>query len=152
VFQFAGAQTWSTVDFPSNMVWQAAELNNKLYIADGGSGLQELNGTTWTALTDFNNSLNAPHKSKSSVVNIGGTLYAGARDFNTSGEGTMHTFNGSTFSLLQNSDFQYNGSYKVFDFAEYGGAIYAGGQFMSPDNNSANLAKWDGTDWVGSWH
>jgi len=149
VLHFAGAQTWSTVDFPSNMVWQAAELNNKLYIADGGSGLQELNGTTWTALTDFNNSLNAPHKSKSSVVNIGGILYAGARDFNTSGEGTMHTFNGSTFSLLQNSDFQYNGSYKVFDFAEYGGAIYAGGQFMSPDNNSANLAKWDGTDWVG---
>lgn len=149
LFSFANAQTWSTVDFPSNMVWQAAELNNNLYIADGGAGLQELNGTTWTALTDFNNSLNTPHKSKSSVVNIGATLYAGARDFNTSGEGTMHTFNGSTFSLLQNSDFQYNGSYKVFDFAEYGGAIYAGGQFMSPDNGSANLAKWNGNDWVG---
>lgn len=143
------AQTWSTVDFPAGMVWQAAELNGKLYIADGGVGLQELDGATWTTLSDFNNSLNAPHKSKSSVVNINNTLYCGARDFNTSGEGTMHTYNGTTFSLLQNSDFPYNGSYKVFDFAEYNGDVYAGGQFVSPNNASSNLTKWDGSDWVG---
>jgi len=145
----AFAQTWTSVNLPSNMVWQAAELNSKLYIATGGNGIQEYDGATWTNLTDFNNSYNTPHKSKSSIVNINGLLYAGAGDFNTSGEGTIHTYNGTTFSLLQNSDFQYNGSYKIADFAEYNGVVYAGGQFMSPDNASANLAKWNGTDWVG---
>jgi len=142
------AQTWESVSFESNMVWQAAELNGKLYIADGGAGLQEYNGTAWTALTDLNNSFNTPNKSKSSVVNIGGLLYAGARDFNTSGEGIMHAYNGNSFELFQNSDFQYNGSYKVFDFAQYNGSIYAAGQFIAPNNGSANIARWDGSDWV----
>lgn len=143
------AQTWQSVSFESNMVWQAAELNGKLYIADGGSGLYEFNGTSWNHLNDFNNSSNTPHRSKSSVVNIDGLLYAGARDFNTSGQGIIHTFNGSAFSLFQNTNFSYNGSHKVFDFAKYNGTIYAGGQFIAPNNGSANITRWNGSDWEG---
>jgi len=144
----AYSQNWISVDYPGNMVWQAAELNGNLYIADGGLGLKKFDGSQWTTESNFNNSYNTAHKSKSSVKEINGILYVGADDFNTSGEGDIHTFDGDTFRLFQNSDFPYNGNYQIHDFAEYKGEIYVGGQFMSPDNGSANLAKWNGSDWV----
>lgn len=143
------AQSWVSVNFPSGMVHQAAELNGNLFIADGGNGLRKFDGTTWTLYDNLNNSLNAPNKNKRSVVNIDNLLYCGNDDFNTSGEGNIHTFDGTTFNDFQLSDFPYNGNYKISDFASYGNNVYAAGLFVSPDNTSRNLAKWNGTDWVG---
>ena len=149
---FSQAQTWSDVGFPSNGVFDTDTLNGKLYVAQGADiGFLEYDGTTWTTISDYNNNLNTQHKSKSAIKNINGTLYLGAYEFNTSGLGDVHTYDGTTVSLFQNSTFTYNGSYRFTNFGEYNGTIYAGGNFEVPNGGIGNgFAKWDGSDWVSA--
>lgn len=144
-------QTWTSVDFPSNMVWSADELSGKLYVATMAHGIYEYDGSTWNYLVNYNNSLNTPNKSKQSVKNIDNLLYFGARDFNTIGEGIFHTYDGTAFSNFQNSRFPYNANYRVNAIEKYNGVIYAAGQLRAPGtaNPGYNIIKWNGTEWVG---
>lgn len=150
-FLTAVAQTWSSVNFPGNMVYSADALAGKLYVASTAHGVYQFDGTNWNYLTDYNNSLNTPNKSKQAVKNIDNLLYFGAKDFNTIGEGIFHSYDGTAFSNFQNSRFPYNGSYKVNCIEKYNGVIYAAGQLRAPGtaNTGYNIIKWNGTDWVG---
>ncbi len=137
------AQNWTAVSFPSNMVWQADTLGTKLYIAQGAdNGIYEWDGTTWTLLNNYNNSFNTQHKSKSAVKNIDGLLYLGARDFNTSGEGDVHTYDGSNFVEKQVNNIPYNGTRKIHVFEKYLDTVYMCGYDV--------FYKWDGTDWTSA--
>ncbi|MBX7183462.1 MAG: hypothetical protein K1X82_15225, partial [Bacteroidia bacterium] len=85
------SQTWTDVGFPSNGVFNTDQMNGKLYVAQGADiGFLEYDGTTWTTISDYNNSFNTAHKSKSAVRNLNGSLYLGNFEFNTSGEGDFH--------------------------------------------------------------
>jgi hypothetical protein len=132
---------------PTSGFWDMDTLDGKLYISTGL--VQEYDGSTWTTMNNYNNSLNTPNKTKSCVKTIDGKLYAGAKDFNTSGEGTIHYLSAGTWSLQQTSDFDYNGSYKIRGFAKLGSDLYTCGQFRVPGNpNYYQVAKWNGSNWV----
>ncbi len=132
---------------PTTGFWDMDTMNGKLYVSDGL--VNEFDGNNWTVLSDYNNSLNTPNKSKSCVKNLNGNLYCGAKDFNTTGEGDVHYYNGTSWTLFQNTDFPYNGSYKIRSFCNYNSDIYMSGNFEVPNNTSfRNIAKWNGTDWV----
>ncbi|MCE3228182.1 MAG: hypothetical protein K0S32_2733 [Bacteroidetes bacterium] len=133
---------------PTGGFWDMDTLNGKLYVSTGF--VQEYDGSTWTTMNNYNNSSNTPNKTKSCVKAIDGKLYAGAKDFNTSGEGTIHYLSAGTWSLQQNTDFSYNGSYKIRGFAKFNSEIHACGQFQVPANPGYyQIAKWNGTDWTG---
>lgn len=137
---------WQTYPGAANSFWDMDTLNGKLYVSSGL--VQEYDGNTWTTLSNYNNSLNTPNKTKSCVKNINGKLYAGAKDFNTNGEGTIHFLSAGTWSLQQNSNFSYNGSNKIRNFAWANSQLYTCGRFTVPGGNFYNIAKWNGNDWV----
>lgn len=147
---FAYAQTnWAAYppSAPLNGFWDMDTLNGKLYISTGL--IQEYNGASYSVTSNYNNSSNTPNKTKSCVRNISGKLYAGAKDFNSSGQGTIHFLSANTWSLQQTTNFQYNGSNKIRGFAEINSQLYTCGLFTCPGStNFYNVAKWDGTDWV----
>ena len=115
---FTQAQTWQSVGFTGGFVNTADTFQNKLYIAGNGY-VTYYDGSTWGELTNYNNSLNTPNKSKYAAKNIDGKLYMGADGFNTNGEGIVHVFDGTNITEKQgHRQFQYNGNKKIIDFVK----------------------------------
>jgi hypothetical protein len=132
---------------PTSGFWDMDTLNGKLYVSTGL--VQEFDGSTWTVTANYNNSSNTGNKTKSCIKTINGKLYAGAKDFNTSGQGTIHYLSSGTWSLQQNTNFAYNGSNKIRGFELYNSEIYTCGLFSVPGSSTfKNVAKWNGNDWV----
>jgi hypothetical protein len=145
----AGAQVnWQNVsNAPGSFVWSADTMNGKLYASFGL--VYEYDGVNWTDITNYNNSWSTGNKTKSAIKCINGKVYAGAKDFNTSGEGAMHYFDGNSWTEAQSTDFIYHANYKLRRILEYNGQIYAAGNFKVPANyNFFDIARWNGTDWV----
>lgn len=138
---------WQAFSNGPGTFWDMDTLHGKLYLSGGIP--YEYDGSTWTLKGDYNASSNTPNKTKSALKNLNGKLYAGAKDFNTSGKGNMHSFDGSTWSDEQKTNFAYNGNYKVRSFASYNNTVYASGEFAVPTGVGSNLVRWDGNDWTG---
>ncbi len=136
----------------------------------GGISAQNIakwNGTTWSALGSGVGSGGWGHVETISMYS--GQLHVGCRSMYTSivtGGGffevaNVHKWNGSDWTqIAEFTDGRY-GNPKVYALAEYGGYLYAGGEFSDspnrvgdpfysyyiPDLHARGIARWNGTVW-----